>query len=139
MNENNKDKASLVVSKILRETQEGSIKWSIFYNNKSDIQSDDDTFVIGNVYVTHIDTKDFRIYRFKLKIETSPFYTTNKEELKWRHCYRLELYNSTTGRSEWIFPNTNAIYDLYEVVCTQVSGINDFLSKYLNEDKREAD
>lgn len=82
MNENNKDKASLVVSKILRETQEGSIKWSIFYNNKSDIQSDDDTFVIGNVYVTHIDTKDFRIYRFKLKIETSPFIQQIKKNLK---------------------------------------------------------
>lgn len=147
MKEYNKEKISSVVSKILRETQEGLIKWDISHiNEKSDIQQDDDTRIIGNIYTAKIDNKNIRLFERKIKTENyNPMWgdyassgtviLRGKEPTyKWITYFRLEFYNASTQRSEWIFPSTNAISDLYEVVCAQTSEVGDFFSQYLNEE-----
>lgn len=133
--------ASAVVGKLLKETQEGKIKWIISYEKSSDVQQDDDTKLIGNIYTALVETKNIRLYRYKTRVTINSKYyysyasLTNNDAPKWIDLYKLELYNTTTNRSEWVFPDTNATRDLYEAVCTQISGINDFLSLYLNKDQ----
>lgn len=112
MNKTLHEKAALVISKILRKTLEEEIQWST-YPSRSKIDLLKNEILHGDVFSVILENRHLRIYCYEISVNTSCIQdATEKQELK----YRLEFFNHESGITEWSFPNTNSIYDLYETI-----------------------
>lgn len=127
MNKDNQEKAALVVSKILRDTLEEKIQWST-YPSRSKIDLLKNETLHGDVFCVMLENRCLRIYCYETPVNTS--FIVNATE-KWELKYRLEFFNNESGISEWSFPNTNSIYDLYETIKIKISKVEDFFDSFL--------
>ncbi|GEM_PF-4170926 len=124
---NNEERASTAVSKILRETKENTLVWSINLLLRDYNFLGVEETLLGNYYSTTIKDKSLRIYKVKTR------YFTDYNEYMWVDVCVLEFYNFYNGATEWRFPDTNATSDLYEAVMTQTARMDEFFDDYLEE------
>lgn len=127
MNKDSQEKATLVVSKILRDTLEKKIQWSI-YPSRNKINLLKNETLHGDVFYVMLENRYLRIYCYETPFNNS--FIVNSTE-KWELKYRLEFFNNDSGIDEWAFPNTNSIYDLYETIKIQVSKVEEFFDTFL--------
>jgi hypothetical protein len=121
--ENDIDKTSKAITKILRQTQSKEIIWQI---GPKDVQLGAEEYVIGNVYTCSVLDKGLILFKYKLK------YWTDYDEFNWVDRLKLQFVD-LFGNPEWEFPNSNAISDLYEAVLYQISNVDTFLDTWLDE------
>lgn len=127
MDNDNKNKAILVIQKILRETKENKITWSSKMFRPSQFKGlGASEEIIGNVYETEIANKDLRLYKYKSK------YFVDEERTEWIDYIRLEFFETFDYATEWVFPYTNSLDDLYDAVMAQTANVDDFFNNYLD-------
>lgn len=122
----NEDKAIATIQKILRDTKDARIKWHVANFRISQIKGlGANEEIIGHVYITNISNKHLRLYRYKTK------YFVDEERTELIDYIRLEFYETFDYNTEWVFPYTNALDDLYIAIMAQTAGVNDFFDEYL--------
>ena len=123
MKHNNK-----VISKLNRDTKEGSVKWEINRSKPSSLSGNE--FLVDNVYTCQVLEKSLRLYKYQSK------YFYDEGAFEWTDGYRLEFMDGW-GNSEWTFPSDRAIYDLYETVRYKASNVEGFIDKFLTDDEKK--
>jgi hypothetical protein len=122
--ENDIDKTSKAVTKILRQTQEGEISWEV---DSRKLFSGLGEYLTGQIYKTVILDKNIRIYKYYKSIKNQLMVgDTNFEGVK------LQIIDNE-GMPEWDFPYSNAVNDLYKAVSIKTTNVDDFLDKWLND------
>jgi hypothetical protein len=124
-----------IITKLNRETKEGTIKWDIIRNKPSSLSGSE--VLIDNVYICKVLNKKLRLYKYQSK------YFVDEERFEWTDSHRLEFMDGY-GNSEWTFPADRGIYELYESVRFKASDIEQFIGDYLadegkGEEKEEKD
>jgi hypothetical protein len=108
-----------LVAKILEETQEKKITWSVR-------SSADQLHSLGEradlVYETEFMEQRFRIYEYSYQHQTDEF------DFEWVQAIKLEFIDFH-GRSLFIVPAVEGLDDLFQEIRYQASGIDDFLDK----------
>lgn len=117
-------KSGAVISKILRETTETIIQWSLSNHRVNGMDGDEE--LIGNIYQADISGKHIRLYKYKFK------WYVEEDVYHWVSRIRLEFFSSYNGATEWTFPYSNTLDDLYDAVMAQTAGVNDFFDEYLD-------
>ncbi len=123
--ENDIDKTSKAVTKILRQTQEGEISWKV---DSRELFLGVDEHLTGQIYMTLILDKYLRIYKY-YKPKNEAIYGFNGglfESIKLQ-------FTDYDGKPEWDFPYSNAVKDLYETIAFSTANVQEFLDKLLNE------
>jgi len=122
--ENDINKTSKAVTKILRQTQEGEISWRI---DSRELFLGPEEHVTGQIYMTSILDKYLRIYKY---------YKPNKEVFVTNDTYfegiKLQ-FTDYSGKPEWDFPYSNAVSDLYDAVAFKTTNVKEFLDKWLSD------
>ncbi len=123
--------SSKIITKLNRDTKEGTIKWEVNRNKPSSLSGSE--ILTDNVYTCKVIDKQFRLFKYQSK------YYYDEGLYEWSDNFRLEFVDAW-GNSEWAFPDDRAIYDLYETVRFKTSNIENFIDKFLTEeDKEETD
>jgi hypothetical protein len=117
------------VSKIIKETLEGKIKWETARTNPTSISLSER--LIDFPYKTVIDEKIFRLFKYESK------YFIDEERFEWTTGYRLEMIQDSSEKSLYTFPETRNLSDLYDEIRRQIAGIDDFLNNYLKGDESQ--
>lgn len=116
------EKVSKIVTKLIKDTRNGELEWREDLDN---LELGAEERLIGKAYTANLNNRHLRIYKYKYKLYL------DIDKFGWSESYRLEFVD-IHGNSEWEFPNTNSIKDLYESVTYQASGVDDFFDAYLN-------
>jgi hypothetical protein len=116
------DKASKAVTKILRQTLSKELVWAADLR-KTPLGAEE--YIIGKTYMTQVLDKIVRIFKYKYK------YFTDEDEFTWVEGHKLQ-FTDYKGNPEWEFPYSNAVHDLYEAVSFQTTEVKEFLDKWLN-------
>ncbi|MFT7381128.1 MAG: hypothetical protein ACI9Z3_001010 [Roseivirga sp.] len=119
------NKEQKLILKLIQETQSGEIKWRESTKVPSSINSLEK--LINSPYLTNVKDKVIRIFKYEYR-----FYTDH-DEFTTSEAFKLEFTNSDASKSLYSFPNYNQIEDLYTEVQRQVSGVDEFLDKYLGD------
>jgi len=115
-----------LVAKLNRDTKENKIKWRVSPSGALSLAGTET--VLDNAYICKVLDKYIRLFRLKAKF----YYDEGAYE--WVENYRLEFVD-VTGKSEWTFPDSTAIYDLYETVRYKTSNVEDFFNKFIGDEK----
>ncbi|MBK9718214.1 MAG: hypothetical protein IPO85_12010 [Saprospiraceae bacterium] len=113
--------SSKIITKLNRDTKEGTIKWEVNRNKPSSLSGSE--VLTDNVYTCKVLDKQFRLFKYQSKF----YYDEGVYE--WTDNFRLEFVDGW-GNSEWAFPDNIAIYDLYETVRFKTSNIESFIDKF---------
>lgn len=105
------DKNRLVITKLIQETQRGSILWDSYVDDE--IKLSDEGEVIGKIYSTEYKSRNFRMFKYKYKEYSGGMFTPAKES--WHSDVKLEILDNF-NYPEWEFPSDNSLNDLYETV-----------------------
>lgn len=111
---------SKIITKLIKDTRSGILEWEEDYTN---IDLGEER-ILGKPYVTELNHRMLRIYKYKYK------HYTDYDQYVWSESFRLEFIDGH-GNSEWEFPNTGSVRDLYESVTYQISDVDDFFDEYL--------
>jgi hypothetical protein len=121
--ENDIDKTSKAVTKILRQTLSKDLAWVI---DSRKVQVGEQEDIIGNVYYTTLLDKFLRLFKYK------SLSVTDYDGFIWTERYKLQFIDDE-GFSVWEFPYSNAVKDLYEAVSFKSIEVQEFLDKWLSE------
>ncbi len=121
MDEANKN--GMVITKLIQETQRGTIIWQPKKDQKIILPFDGE--VIGKVYLTQYKGTNFRMFRFRYKDFESDLLTYYYDS-----AIRLEILDEN-GDLDWDFPSDNSLNDLYETVRYKVAGVNKLIDNIL--------
>jgi len=116
-----------IISKLNRETKEGTIKWDVNRTKPSSLSGSEQG--LDNVYTAIVLGKKIRLYKYQYR----SYYDEGLYD--WVDSYRLEFIDDW-GNSLWTFPDDRAIYDLYETVRYKTSNIEDFFNDYLSDEEK---
>ena len=122
--ENDVDKTSKAVTKLLRQTQDHEISWE---PDSRDLYLGAEEHVTGQIYKTFILNKYLRIYKY---------YKPQKYPISYNDNYYDSIklqFTDFSGKPEWDFPYSNAVKDLYETIAFSTTNVQDFLDKLLRE------
>ena len=117
------DKTSKAVTKILRQTLEGEITWEI---DSRELFLGPEEHVTGQIYVALILDKYLRIYKYSKLIKPVSGTDIYFEGIKLQ-------FTGNDGKPEWDFPYSNAVNDLYKAVSIKTTNVDDFLDKWLSD------
>lgn len=118
-----------IVTKLNRETKEGKIIWNKYLSSPPSLTGSE--VLVGNAYRASVLNKYIVIYMYQSK----SYY--DEDQFEWVKNCRLEFID-VFGQSEWTFPDDASIMDLYESVRYQITGIDKFITDYIDkEDKDE--
>ena len=125
------------ITKLIKQTQEGRIKW---LPGKHDKESGRDDLRIESVFITNYKNKTLRLYKYSYKVEVPGLFDNianvysnmTRKYPYWTSSIALEFI-SDDGKSLWTFPDTNALNDLLGAVRYQVAGVDEFLDDILQE------
>ena len=125
-----KDKSTQFIVKLLKETLDKKITWSI-YPQYDKIKLSDDEQLKGEVFHAYINKRYIRIFKYEtFYLEYS--YVNLQEKVKRNIVkYRLELFNVDSGLCLWVFPEASALSDLYNAVALKVSKAEEFINSFL--------
>jgi hypothetical protein len=122
--ENDIDKTSKAVTKILRQTQEGEITWEIDQREQLIVVANET--IISNIYITKILDKHLRIYKYYYQGKDEFYRDINVEGIKLQ-------FTNEYGYPEWSFPYSNAVNDLYEIIVFKMCDVEKFLDTWLKQ------
>jgi|GEM_PF-1907632 len=120
------DKNRLVITKLIQETQKGSIIWNSYVDEE--IKLIDEGEVIDKVYTTEYKNRKFRMFRYKYKEYGGGFLGPDKDY--WRSDVKLEILDKF-DYPEWEFPSDNSLNDLYETVRYKVANVKSLFDDIL--------
>ena len=133
------DKFVEAVTKLIRLTQAGDLKWSAAQTDR-DISRED--LKIESVFVTRYKDRILRLSKYSYMIQepglydllsSHTYYAAGKPKYPyWQSSITLEFIDDD-GRTLWTFPYTKALNDLLEAVKYQVAGVDQFLKEILEE------
>jgi len=118
------NKNSLVITKLIQETQRGTIIWESS-TDKTGITLPFDGEVIDKIYISTLNDVRFRIFRFRFKE-----FDSDLVNFYFESSIRLEIIDND-GFSEWEFPSDNSLNDLYEAVRYKVADVNKLIDNIL--------
>jgi len=119
------------VTKLIKLTQEGELKWTV-EEPPASFSKRPDAGVEVVFLSTHGD-KRLRLYEKRFQEESIHF---DQDEwlpvqvVEWKKMIVLEFVDEI-GNSLWAFPAVNALNDLVSAVQYQVAGVRDFLADLL--------
>lgn len=122
------------VTKMLKLTQEGKLKWieedaNAHFKNRADQR-------VELVFTTVHRDRYLRLYELTYQVETvdvDPYTGLPTTSVEWKTKPVLEIINKNRN-ALWKFPNVNALRDLLASVQYQVAGVKDFLEGFMNEE-----
>src|SRR2546430_138425 len=117
-----------VVASLIRQTEEGRLKWT----SEPAPQSLREQLVDG-VFTTDYEGKRLRLYKKPRKVPPGIQYTLPIIEPYWIEVVVLEL-GDALEQGWYAIPKTEAARQLLESVEYQVYGVDDFVSKVLDGD-----
>jgi hypothetical protein len=125
------------ITKLIKYTQEGKIKWLPGSHDK-EIGRDD--LRMESVFITKYKDSTLRLYKYSFKVEEpglldsfSTVFSIKKLTYPyWTSSIALEFIGEN-GKNLWTFPSNNALNDLLEAVRYQVAGVDDFLNDILQD------
>jgi len=113
------------ILKLLKLTADGELEWK--EQDKEYVHLDGGVLIIGKVYVTEFKEKKFRIFR--CKHETEGYV----REYVWSFKDVLEVIDESSY-SVWVFPEDDAVSDLYETINFKKIGGENIYDLILSED-----
>ena len=133
------DKWVEAVTKLIKLTQAGELKWSAA---KTDKKTNREDIRIETVFLTKLKNRILRLYKYSYMIEepgpydrmfSTDFYLASKRKYPyWASSIILEFIDED-GRSLWTFPQSNVLNDLLGAVQYQVAGVDEFLKEILED------
>ena len=120
------DKKTLVITKLIQETQRGSIFWDSFITDTIKLSNEGE--IIGKVYLTEYKNIKFRLYRYTFKEIKGGFFETYSE--RQLSDVKLEILDQY-GDLDWEFPSDNSLEDLYEAVRYKVANVKGLFDEIL--------
>lgn len=114
MDEVNKNR--LVITKLIQETQRGSITWQAIIDENIVLPYEGE--VIDKVYLTEYKGTRFRIFRFRYKD-----FESDLMNFSYSSAIRLEILDKNDNL-DWDFPTDNSLDDLYETIRYKVADVN---------------
>jgi len=125
------------VTKIIKLTQEGNLKWSTSKIEKVETRDD---IRIDTVFICKFKNKILRLFKSSFKVIkpgpfdffTEKFFSCARKYPYWESSITLEFIDDA-GITIWTFPNINALNDLFKAVQYQVAGIDEFLNEILKD------
>jgi len=127
-----KDKFVEAVTKLIKLTQEGKMKWRSVNLVRHDIK-------VESAFITKYKDRLMRLYKYVHKVEAptpyvSGVFSTYKGEYPyWETSVTLEFIDSNE-LSLWKFPYTSALIDLLQAVQYQVAEVDEFLDDIMAEE-----
>ena len=83
---------------------------------------------IGLVYTAHVNDKKFAIYEEKFQA-----YSTDFDQLYWSNTYVLCIVNQNCLPIHVVCTGTSMLYDLFNAVTAQVSGVEDIIDSLIDD------
>jgi hypothetical protein len=124
------------MAKLLTLTQKGKLRWR--EGDRSALPSDSADERIDTVYeATHLERRLRLFRRLTPKKEESLNYITvsafvRSNPTKWVASYVLQILGEQ-NRPLWTFPSSETLRDLWTAVQYQVSGVDDFVNRLLED------
>lgn len=118
----NVEKVSKIVTKFIKDTRNKKLEWG---EDSDNLKLGAEEKLIGKAYTASLNNRYLRIYKFKYKSYL------DIDKFGWSESFWLEFVD-IDGNSEWEFPSTNSIKDLYESVTYQASGVDESFNTYLD-------
>lgn len=134
-----REKVIDAIVKLIRETQEGKITWSIKEPTAS--LKLDANFAVEVIYETAYKNRRLRLYRERCLVdpgllERSVNRTTydllGTRYPRWESEIILEIIDEK-GKTLWTFPDVNGLDDLLDSVEYQAAGVRDFLDEIVSD------
>src|SRR2546423_1848886 len=121
------------VTKLIKLTQDGELRWRTATPSESDIESKDG--LQGVVYVTDYMRSTLRLYKLRTK-ESSHFMfgggrVSKQSDFIWMETVKLELIDAL-GNTLFTFPQISGLKDLYSSVGYQTAGVDELLNNLLS-------
>ncbi len=113
------------VLKLNRLTKENELVWNTARFEPNSISGTER--IVGNSFITTANKKQLRLYKFESR------HYTDEDEFYWVPDYRLEIIDDR-GNGGWQFPEHRAIMDLYDSVIYKISGTEEFVDGFLDEE-----
>jgi hypothetical protein len=117
------NKNSLVITRLIQETQKGNIIWESI--DDFDIVLPHEGEIVDKIYSGSFKNKKFRIYRYRYRTYTEEF-----DHLYWSSSIKLEILDDH-DYPDWEFPSDNSLNDLYESVRYKVANIGGLIDDIL--------
>ncbi|MEK6299240.1 MAG: hypothetical protein AABO41_00835 [Acidobacteriota bacterium] len=132
-----KEKLIEVIVKLIRETQEGKIRWDI-KEPPASLKLDVDA-AVDLAYETEYKGKRLRLYKENYVVERGliqrdPILDNllGTKYPHWAANIMLEITDEK-GKTLWTFPDVNGLDDLLDSVEYQAAGVSDFLDEIVSD------
>lgn len=124
-----KDKLVEAVAKLIRLTQDGTIRWSSAEPPEYLLGDSED--YVETVFTASHDNRNLRLYNRIYKADVIPLLQTiSSPSSLWKSEVNLEIVDSSYNPI-WTFPRVTPLIDLLDSVRYQVADVNDFIEGLL--------
>jgi len=131
--EKEKNKIIDAVAKIIKDTQDGVMKWKSVPEHVVRAYPDD---IIDSVFVSDYKGQRLRIHVRSFKSTPRPdlksFGGFDADQSKWKSLVVLELVDGL-GNTLWNFPSVDLLNDLLASVQYQIAGVEKYLDDILKD------
>ncbi|WKN43798.1 hypothetical protein [Tunicatimonas pelagia] len=129
-----REKAGKAVVKLIKETIDDRLKWSVV-SQKLNMLESKVGLVVGRVYTTAYRENSFRLYQYQPVQHEYSYVSFTTKKRKQEVIIRLELLESTSEEALWTFPpDTVGLSDLYNTVRLKTTNIDKILDDILADD-----
>lgn len=112
------------ISKLIKDTINGQVKWTDQQNKSLALPSNERA--ISKLYTAEVTDRKFRVYEYQTK------YYRDEDEWDWVERIRFELIDNN-GDTLFDFEYDYSLYKLFNAIRQSNSGINDLMKQFLDE------